>query len=135
MPGSLLHLGAIVLCTHAGQAQPTAPFPRVMVSGQPVVTLATPYASPAARSPARRRRPASPRSGWSARRGSWPAACRSSRRRVRRSACRPGTPLLGRHHSDPRAGTDATMNIDFPYHFDGRGRTADDRRRRRTSAT
>jgi len=28
---------------HAGQAQPTAPFPRVMVSGQAVVTLATPY--------------------------------------------------------------------------------------------
>jgi hypothetical protein len=28
---------------HAGQAQPTAPFSRVMVSGQPVVTLATPY--------------------------------------------------------------------------------------------
>jgi hypothetical protein len=28
---------------HAGQAQPTAPFPRVLVSGQPVVTLATPY--------------------------------------------------------------------------------------------
>ncbi len=28
---------------HAGQAQPTAPFPRVTVSGQPIVTLATPY--------------------------------------------------------------------------------------------
>jgi len=28
---------------HAGQAQPTSPFPRVLVSGQPVVTLATPY--------------------------------------------------------------------------------------------
>jgi hypothetical protein len=28
---------------HGGQAQPTAPFPRVLVSGQPVVTLATPY--------------------------------------------------------------------------------------------
>jgi hypothetical protein len=29
---------------HGGQAQPTAPFPRVTVSGQPIVTLATPYA-------------------------------------------------------------------------------------------
>lgn len=29
---------------HAGPAQPLSPFPRVMVSGQPVVTLATPYA-------------------------------------------------------------------------------------------
>lgn len=43
MPGFLLHLGATVLCSHAGQAQPTAPNPRVTVSGQPVVTIATPY--------------------------------------------------------------------------------------------
>lgn len=28
---------------HAGPAQPTAPFPRVLVSGQPIVTMATPY--------------------------------------------------------------------------------------------
>ena len=32
----LLHLGATVLCSHGGQAQPTAPNPRVLVSGQPV---------------------------------------------------------------------------------------------------
>lgn len=43
MPGFLLHLGATVLCAHAGQAQPTAPNPRVLVGGQPVVTLAAPY--------------------------------------------------------------------------------------------
>lgn len=43
MPGPIVHLGATVLCTHAGTATPTAPFPRVTVSGQPVVTLATPY--------------------------------------------------------------------------------------------
>lgn len=43
MPAPVLHLGATVLCSHAGQATPTAPFPRVMVSAQPVVTLATPY--------------------------------------------------------------------------------------------
>jgi len=29
---------------HAGPAQPLSPFPRVMVSGQPVVTQLTPYA-------------------------------------------------------------------------------------------
>jgi hypothetical protein len=29
---------------HAGPAQPLAAFPRVMVSGQPVVTQTTPYA-------------------------------------------------------------------------------------------
>lgn len=44
MPGPVLHLGATVLCMHGGSAQALAPFPRVLVSGQPVVTLATPYA-------------------------------------------------------------------------------------------
>lgn len=43
MPGFLLHVGATVMCAHGGQAQPTAPNPRVMVSGQPVVTMAAPY--------------------------------------------------------------------------------------------
>lgn len=43
MPGPVLHLGATVMCAHAGQAVPTVPFPRVLVSGQPVVTLTTPY--------------------------------------------------------------------------------------------
>jgi hypothetical protein len=43
MPGFLLHLGATVLCAHGGQAQPTAPNPRVLVGGQPVVTSAAPY--------------------------------------------------------------------------------------------
>lgn len=44
MPGPILHLGATVLCSHAGQAVPTAPNPRVLVSGQPVATIAAPYA-------------------------------------------------------------------------------------------
>ena len=43
MPGFLLHLGATVLCSHAGQAQPTVVNPRVLVSGQPTVTLPAPY--------------------------------------------------------------------------------------------
>jgi len=43
MPGFLLHVGATVLCAHGGQAQPTAPNPRVTVSGQPTVTMAAPY--------------------------------------------------------------------------------------------
>jgi uncharacterized Zn-binding protein involved in type VI secretion len=43
MPGFLLHLGATVMCAHGGQAQPTAPQPSVLVSGQPVVTLGAPY--------------------------------------------------------------------------------------------
>ena len=40
-----LHLGAVVLCSHAGPATPLAPFPRVLLSGQPLVTIASPYAS------------------------------------------------------------------------------------------
>jgi len=43
MPAPLVHLGATVLCSHAGQATPTAPNPRVLVSGQPTVLLTTPY--------------------------------------------------------------------------------------------
>ncbi len=44
MPGFLLHVGATVLCAHGGQAQPTAPNPRVMVNGMPTVSMLTPYA-------------------------------------------------------------------------------------------
>ncbi len=43
MPGTLLHVGATVLCAHGGQAQPVTPNPRVLVGGQPTVTLATNY--------------------------------------------------------------------------------------------
>src|SRR5882724_11557069 len=43
MPGFLVHVGATVLCSHGGQAQPTVPNPRVLVSGQPTVTPTAPY--------------------------------------------------------------------------------------------
>lgn len=43
MPGSLLHVGATVLCAHGGQAQPIVPNPRVKVMGQPITTQAAPY--------------------------------------------------------------------------------------------
>lgn len=43
MPGFLLHQGAVVLCAHGGQAQPTSPNPRVTVSGQPIVMQPAPY--------------------------------------------------------------------------------------------
>ena len=43
MPGFLLHMGATVMCAHAGQAQPVSPNPRVLVSGQPIVTQTTLY--------------------------------------------------------------------------------------------
>lgn len=44
MPGPVLHAGAVVLCAHGGQATPTAPVPKVLVGGQPVATIAAPYA-------------------------------------------------------------------------------------------
>jgi hypothetical protein len=44
MPGPILHLGATVLCFHAGPAQPLTPNPRVLVSGQPIAMQTTPYA-------------------------------------------------------------------------------------------
>ena len=55
MPGLLVHVGAQVQCSHAGQAQPAVPNPRVSVGGQPTVLydLAVSW-SPAA--PFRRRR-------------------------------------------------------------------------------
>ena len=44
MPGPILHLGATVTCAHLGLAQPTSVDSRVTVSGQPIATMASPYA-------------------------------------------------------------------------------------------
>ena len=43
MPGYLLHVGAVVQCSHGGLAQPMVPYPRVTVSGQPIVLQSSPY--------------------------------------------------------------------------------------------
>lgn len=43
MPGFVVHLGAIVLCAHGGQAMPASPNSRVLVGGQPVATQPVPY--------------------------------------------------------------------------------------------
>lgn len=43
MPGFMLHVGATVMCSHGGQAQPTVPNPRVTVMGQPTVAISSPY--------------------------------------------------------------------------------------------
>jgi hypothetical protein len=43
MPGFIVHAGATVICAHGGQAQPTAPNPRVLVGGMPVATMGSPY--------------------------------------------------------------------------------------------
>jgi hypothetical protein len=44
MPGPLVHFGATVTCAHLGRAEPVSVDPRVRVSGQPIVTVADPYA-------------------------------------------------------------------------------------------
>ena len=44
MPAPILHMGATVLCSHGGQAIPTAPSPVVLVSGMPIATITAPYA-------------------------------------------------------------------------------------------
>src|SRR5260370_36484477 len=44
MPAPILHVGAVVLCSHGGQAIPTVPSPQVFVSGMPIATIAAPYA-------------------------------------------------------------------------------------------
>jgi hypothetical protein len=36
-------MGAVVLCAHGGQALPTVPSPRVVVSGMAIATIAAPY--------------------------------------------------------------------------------------------
>ena len=41
MPGFLLHTGAVINCTHAIPAQIPPIQPRVLVSGQPVATMAS----------------------------------------------------------------------------------------------
>jgi uncharacterized Zn-binding protein involved in type VI secretion len=41
MPGPLLHVGAQVLCTHGVPATIVPSQPRVLVSGQPVATMAS----------------------------------------------------------------------------------------------
>jgi hypothetical protein len=44
MPAPLVHLGATVICAHGGQAFPVMPNTRVLVSGQPIAVMTSPYA-------------------------------------------------------------------------------------------
>jgi len=43
MPGFLLTMSSVVLCSHGGKAQPTVPNPRVKVMGQPAVLQTAPW--------------------------------------------------------------------------------------------
>jgi hypothetical protein len=43
MPGLILHKGALVQCSHLGDAQPGTVSTKVTVSGQPIVTASSTY--------------------------------------------------------------------------------------------
>ncbi|MER6187923.1 hypothetical protein [Streptomyces sp. NPDC001652] len=43
MGAPILTQGAVVNCAHAAPAQPASPYPRVLLAGQAVTTLATPW--------------------------------------------------------------------------------------------
>jgi hypothetical protein len=43
MPGPILHLGAQLMCAHAGQATPTSTSPSVQVLKKPITTLSNQY--------------------------------------------------------------------------------------------
>ena len=43
MPGFVLDAAATTMCPHLGKVEPTAPSPRVTVSGRPAVTQPAPY--------------------------------------------------------------------------------------------
>ena len=123
MPGFVLHLGATVMCAHAGQAQPTAPNPRVLVSGQPVTTQVAPYVvagcpfvPPGGQRPVRNRAMGR---GCDAR----PRQRRTGINANERAICAPTGTAVERDRDTNTS--HRHMNIDFPYHFDARGRTAE----------
>jgi hypothetical protein len=43
MPGYICHLGATVICAHAGQAMPTSTVAKVRVANQPVTNMTSTY--------------------------------------------------------------------------------------------
>ena len=43
MPGLLVHVGAVIMCPHAGQVSVISSNTRVLVSGMPVATMADNY--------------------------------------------------------------------------------------------
>ncbi len=43
MPGYLVTMSVVVMCAHGGKATPTAPNPRIKLSGQPVPMSSPPF--------------------------------------------------------------------------------------------
>ena len=128
MAAALVHLGATVLCAHGGQATPTAPNPRVLVSSQPVTTTAPPYVVAGC--------PFVPPAAGPCVTAQWlvgairvlvggiPAVLATGTSHLRADRDTDD----GRR--DPGPGDGHLMQIDHPIHVDGRGRTAQTIRRR-----
>ena len=114
MPGPVLHLGAVVMCSHAGPAHADRAVPARAVSGQPVVTIASPYAvTGCALTRHGQRRRASPGSGSPARSRVLAGGAAAWRRwRARRRASRPARRCMP-ISAQPRVIVD--MSVDFPY--------------------
>ena len=115
------------MCAHGGQASPTETSTRVMVSNMAIVTVAAPYTVAACPD-------VTPPGNGPCVTANWvvgavrvmsedqPVAITTGT-----ATCIPtGTPLLPRSSADPGACNlnEDAMNLNFPYQFDGRGRTA-----------
>ena len=129
MPGLVLHVGATVLCAHARSgAADVAPNPRVLVERPAGRDAGRPRTrSPAA--PSARRRAAA--------RASTAQWVRRRTRVLRRRACRlllrtasgglradRARRLIAVRHAAAGRGRRDRCSVDFPFRFDGRGRTA-----------
>jgi phage baseplate assembly protein W len=126
MPGFLLHLGATVMCAHAGQATPVTPNPRVLVSGQPTVPMTSLYAVAGCTLP-----PPAAANGPCVTAQYITAATQDHQQRRPAAADRqPGdlhalrNAIACDRHANQGHGSLTMMHVDFPYRFDARGRTA-----------
>ena len=131
MAGTLVQQGATVLCSHGGQAQPTAPNPRVTPGRAPAVSPAAPWTVAGC--------PLPPNAGgpcvtamWTAGtvrvRSSW--ASRSSSPTGTATCVPTGVPLAGRR--DPGPGDGVVTSARLPPGLAARARRAGpDRARRR----
>ncbi len=126
MPGMLYHVNATAICPHAGQVQEIPANTRVLVSGQPVVTVGgQPPGSGLPDDHARGHAAALPdravAGSGHARAGDGRAGRSQHQRQPVRGQPRAGTGLRDRN-PNPRAGN--LMNADFPFHSNSLGRTA-----------
>ncbi len=124
MPGFLLHTNATVMCAHGGQAQPAVPFPRVTVNGMAIATMASPhvitgcpFAPPGGNGPC-------VTAQWliGATRimaGGMPVLLQSS------VATCVAHGDAAEYRSYANQGDRTMSQLDYPFHFDTRGRTAE----------